>query len=157
MLQKERCISARCSARCLLVPEEIALELVDKEQGWWKYAGEGEEYRLGKERREILEVLANADEPLKPREIAEALDKPAPNVSKLLQKMREDGDVDNEGYGRYVPRAGVSTLTTAQPVQVVQPVQVEPPVEPGSVGPLGPPKRCPFAGTWITWIGWTGV
>jgi hypothetical protein len=114
---------------------EIALQLVDKAEGWWKYAGEGEEYRLGKERREILEVLANADEPLKPREIAEALDKPTPNVSKLLQKMREDGDVDNEGYGRYVPRAGVSTLTTAQPVQVVQPIQVEPPVEPGPVKP----------------------
>ncbi len=118
---------------------EIALQLVDKESGWWKYAGEAAEYKLGKERREILEALANSDEPLKPKEIAEALDKATPNVSKLLQKMREDGDVDNEGYGRYVLAHGttIPTLDTTTPIQVVQAVQVEAEVELGSVGSVG--------------------
>lgn len=76
--------------------------LWNSEQGLWEYAGDAEEYRLSKERREILEVLGNADSPMQPKEIAEATDKLTPNVSRLLQKMRDDGQVDNAGWGKYL-------------------------------------------------------
>lgn len=113
---------------------ELALAW-DSERAVWKLIGDAEEYRLGKERREILDVLANADGPMKPIEIAEALDKPTPNISKLLQKMRDDGYVDNEGYGKYVIGATPHPPT----IQVIQPIQVTPEVngELGSLGLLG--------------------
>lgn len=81
---------------------EIALIKVEPQQGWWRYGGEGEEYRLGKERQEILTVLADADGPMKPSQVADVLGKPAKNVSELLRKMLESGHVDTAGYGLYV-------------------------------------------------------
>lgn len=82
---------------------EMALGKVDATEGWWRYLGEAEEYMLGKERREILDILANADGPMKPSQIADSLDKPAKNVSELLRKMLETGHVDTAGYyGAYV-------------------------------------------------------
>lgn len=115
---------------------EIALVRVEKDEGWWKYAGEGEEYRMGKERRRILDALANADGPLKPIQIAEELGEPTQNVSKLLQKMRQDGYVDNEGYGKYVIGKTVDPPPT---IQVIQPVQVSSKAkgELGSLASLG--------------------
>lgn len=59
------------------------------EEGLWEYAGDAEEYMMSKERRQILEVLANADDPMKPKDIAEALDKLTPSVTKLLDHLPE--------------------------------------------------------------------
>lgn len=112
---------------------ELALAW-DKERAVWKLIGDAEEYRLSKERREILEVLSNADEAMRPQDIAEALDKLTPNISKLLQKMREDGYVDNEGYGKYVIAKGALAPPT---IQTIQTIQVEPEVKVGSLGSLG--------------------
>lgn len=112
---------------------EMALQKVEAGQGWWRYIGDAEEYQMGKERRKILDCLSNAKGPMKPMEIAEELGEPTQNVSKLLQKMREDGYVDNEGYGKYVLSKGT---TPPSSIQVVQVVQVEPKVN-GEVGPLG--------------------
>lgn len=125
---------------------EMALGKVEASEGWWQYIGDAEEYQMSKERRKVLEVLSNAGSPMKPSDIADELGEPAQNVSKLLQKMREDGYVDNEGYGRYVVGKG---LTPPPSIQVIQPVQVEPglegldstnhevDVELGSLGSLG--------------------
>lgn len=81
---------------------EIALEKVEAYEGWWRHAGDAEEFRLGKERREILGVLSNADGPMRPADIAEEIDKPAKNVSELLRKMLDSGHVDTAGYGKYI-------------------------------------------------------
>src|SRR5215212_6248881 len=91
---------------------EMALQKVGASEGWWKYAGDAEEYMMGKERREILDVLANADEAMKPAEIADMLGKPAKNVSELLRKMLESGHVDSRGYGKYVVSLSLPALHT---------------------------------------------
>lgn len=91
----------------------------------WRLIGDAEEYRISKERREILDVLANADEPMRPKEIAEAIDKLTPNVTKLLQLMREDGQVDNASYGKYIVAANMvppPTLNTPHPLHNVHSV-----------------------------------
>lgn len=99
---------------------EIALVKVEASAGWWKYAGNAEEYKLSGERRQILGFLENADKPLRPMEIAEALDQNTQNVSKLLQKLREDGYVDSPAFGKYVIATGV------KPAPVLRVVKDEP-------------------------------
>lgn len=84
---------------------ELALQKVEASAGWWRYIGPAEEYLLGKERGEILNILSNADEPMRPTDIAEAIGKPSKNVSALLLKMLDSGHVDSAGYGRYVASA----------------------------------------------------
>lgn len=81
---------------------EIALELVDKEEGWWRYAGDAEEYKLSKERKEIMDVFAQSREPMKPSEVAELLDKKTATVSKLIRDLVESGHLDKKPeYGYY--------------------------------------------------------
>lgn len=79
---------------------DIALKW-NADEGMWEYAGEAEEYMLSKERKEILDFLANAPGPMRPKDIAEGIDKLTPSVTRLLGKMREDGMVDSPGYGKY--------------------------------------------------------
>lgn len=68
----------------------------------WTYIGDAEEYRMGKERREIFDVMAREDEPMKPSEVAEILGKPTDNVRFLMGKMLEEGLLDRPGeYGKY--------------------------------------------------------
>ena len=85
------------------------------EEGLWEYAGDAEEYMMSKERRKIAEVLANAGESMKPKDIAEATDMLTPNVTKLLAKMRDDGQVDSIGYGKYVIGGGYKAPATFGP------------------------------------------
>lgn len=60
---------------------------------------------VSRERQEIIEIMHEADEPLEPRQIAEQLGKPAAVVSRLLWKMKKDGDVSNRN-GKYEPCGG---------------------------------------------------
>lgn len=69
--------------------------------GHWEYLGDAEEYMISKERRKILDALANGEGAMKPKEIAEATDMLTQNVSALLKKMLEDGMVDQPDYGYY--------------------------------------------------------
>lgn len=111
--------------RDLKVNPELALEQVDGELGFWRYMGNAEEYRIGKEKREILETIANADEPMRPVEVAEALEKPTVAISKTMQRMRNDGYLNSPSYGKYEVIPGVAPPTfSSTPVQVVQPVEV---------------------------------
>lgn len=88
--------------RDLEADPEIALKLVDKEEGWWKYAGEAEEYKLSQERIAILETMRSYGEEMKSADVAEHLDKQAKAVSKLMLDMLEDGYLDKgSAYGYY--------------------------------------------------------
>lgn len=82
--------------------QELALKW-DAPTASWVLLGDAEEYRQSRERREILKVLRNADEPLSPKEIAEALGKERVNLYMLLSRMRRDGQVRRIGQGRYSP------------------------------------------------------
>lgn len=123
---------------------ELALSW-NPEAGRWTYLGTAEEWRMGKERREIFDVMAREDRAMKPKEIAEILDQPTPNISKLLQKMREDGLVDNERYGEYI---------IAKDAERPRPLSV--PLVSGGNGPSDPSGPTSTNGlTSTTWTTWT--
>lgn len=77
---------------------EQAVEFVG---GVWKVLGDAAEVRRSEERSAILEVLEGADEPMGPKEIADAVGKPENNIKQLLFKMHKDGEIEKQGRGRY--------------------------------------------------------
>ena len=86
-------------------PRELAL-------GWdgvtctWTVRGDAETYRLNKERREIVELLERKDEPMGPKEVADALGRDYNAVRQMMSRMDKDGQVNQEGYGKYVSSRG---------------------------------------------------
>jgi AAA domain/IclR helix-turn-helix domain len=86
-------------------PRELAL-------GWdgvtctWMVRGDAETYRLNKERREIVELLEREDEPMGPKEVADALGRDHSAVRQMMSCMHKDGQLKQEGYGKYVPSRG---------------------------------------------------
>jgi hypothetical protein len=68
----------------------------------WHVMGTAAEYRISRERREILEVLREADGPMRPKEIAEAIGKKYEVVAKTLQRMCKDGEIRKDTYGKYI-------------------------------------------------------
>jgi hypothetical protein len=77
---------------------EQAVEFVD---GKWKLLGDAAEVRRSEERNAILDVLEDVEEPMGPKEIADALGKPENNIKQLLFKMLKDGEIRKVGRGRY--------------------------------------------------------
>ena len=77
---------------------EQAVEFVG---GMWKVLGDAAEGRRSEERRAILEILEGTDEPMGPKEIANALGWKTGNVKQLLFKMHKDGELKKRGRGRY--------------------------------------------------------
>ena len=77
---------------------EQAVEFVG---GMWKVLGDAVEVRRSVERSAILEVLEGVDEPMGPKEIADALGWKTDNVKQLLFKMHKDGEIKKQGRGRY--------------------------------------------------------
>ena len=77
---------------------EKAVEFVG---GTWKLLGDASVVRRSEERNAILDILENAEEPIGPKEIADALGKPENNIKQLLFKMQKDGEITKEGRGRY--------------------------------------------------------
>lgn len=73
-------------------PAELALKW-DANTACWTLAGDAEEYRLSKERTEVVGVLGEAEEPVTPTEVADALDKSVGSVKKLLWSMSRDGQL----------------------------------------------------------------
>jgi hypothetical protein len=79
-------------------PSELALRW-DAEIASWSLMGDAEEYRKSEERRRILELLERFDEPMWPKEIAEALGKNRSTTRVLLANMKQDGQVEDTGRG----------------------------------------------------------
>jgi hypothetical protein len=109
-------------------PQEFAL-------GWdgatctWTVQGDAATYRLNKERREIVEIMTAADEPMGPKAVADALGKDYNQTRQLMYKMAGDGQLAQEGYGKYVVTGGpvyidntVYTSTTTSGVNDVNDV-----------------------------------
>ena len=73
----------------------------------WNIMGDADVVRQSAERAVIIKVLDEADEePLGPRQIAEACGMKATNARRLLSTMKKDGTVKNAGaYGRICPGA----------------------------------------------------
>lgn len=81
---------------------ELALERVDGDKGFWRYMGDAEEYRMGKERRQIYTVLARNDEEMRPIDVATEIDKDPKTVARTMQRMRDDGYLVSRSYGKYI-------------------------------------------------------
>ena len=86
-------------------PQELAL-------GWdgatctWMARGDAETYRLNKERREIAELLEREDEPMGPKDVADTLGRDYNAVRQMMSRMHKDGQLSQQGYGKYVPSRG---------------------------------------------------
>jgi AAA domain len=89
-------------------PQELAL-------GWdaatcaWTAQGDAQTYRLNKERREIVELLEREDEPMGPKAVAELLGKGYDATKQMMKRMYDDGQLTQEGYGKYVPSLSSSS------------------------------------------------
>lgn len=79
---------------------EMALSW-DAEAGRWTYIGTAEEHAMGKERKEILDVLAREDREMRPAEVADELGKDPKTVARTMQRMRDDGYLISHNYGKY--------------------------------------------------------
>ena len=79
-------------------PAELALRW-DAEIASWSLMGDAEEYRQSEERRRIMDLLMQMDDPMYPKDIAEALDKNRSTTRVLLANMKQDGQVEDTGRG----------------------------------------------------------
>jgi hypothetical protein len=95
------------------VPEADHALSFDAETCAWTLLGDASEYRLSEERREIVELLRAATEPLSPKRIAETLGKKDGAVRYLLHKMAKSGDVDGVGGAYRFPLPPTNTANSA--------------------------------------------
>lgn len=80
--------------------KELALEW-SPDLALWTIAGDAEEYRMTRERRQILDMLAGMPNGMSPKELSDALDRQQGSIKKLIREMLTDGQVRQVGYGRY--------------------------------------------------------
>ncbi len=104
VIKKERSVAAGITLHaCGRDVEETELALkFDAVTMSWVLIGDAKEYRLSEERRQIIEVLKQAEDPMYLKEIAMSLGKKTDNVSHLLSKLASDGRVKRVGYGKYL-------------------------------------------------------
>ena len=95
----------------------------------WTVQGDAEQYKISKERREIRRVVEEADEPVTPTYVADALGKSFNTVKKLMWEMSRDGQLRSTGNGRYStvtgnpgnpsnPKGGESTSLVTEVTEV---------------------------------------
>lgn len=88
------------------IPEIETAMAFDPQFCTWRILGSADDYRISNERREILEVLRNADGPMRPQEVAAALDKEGGAVRRMMTKMAQDGEIKRTNYGSYTLNPG---------------------------------------------------
>lgn len=72
----------------------------------WRLVGPAEEYRLSRERSEVLQLLRESKAPLSPHEVASLLGRDHAAVRQLMARMARDGLLVAARYGHYRPAAG---------------------------------------------------
>jgi hypothetical protein len=92
----------------------------DFERGLWLIVGSASEHKISKQRAEILEVLKRTG-PLRPKAIAELLNKPPGSVRALLLDMKVDGQVRPDNSGKYSVTldSNTSNVVTSQPKEIL--------------------------------------
>src|SRR5829696_2887569 len=88
--------------------QELALRW-DPTTARWCIVGDADEYRMGEERAAVLRVLTNAEGPLSPKDVAQALSKKGGAVRELLSQMAKSSEIENVGYGKYTVKSADTT------------------------------------------------
>lgn len=81
--------------------QHLALEW-DEGVKQWSLLGDAKLYRLSQQRRQVIDVLSKAGEPLGPTRIADVLGRKVGTIKKLLFDMEKDGDVYKLDRGQYI-------------------------------------------------------
>lgn len=92
------------------LPEIESVLIFDAQEGRWSVLGDTGMVAHTAERREILQVLGRAIDPMSPTEIAEALGKKRSTVNHTLTKLYEDGKVEKHSKGRYTLRPPLNSV-----------------------------------------------
>ena len=85
----------------LLTPKLIEKSNVAESSYRWTNHGDSYQYTMSQERQVIKNCLENANNPLKPKEIAETIGKKTNAVTVLLRKMLRSGGVTQPELGKY--------------------------------------------------------
>ena len=80
--------------------KNLALKF-DRSTCSWTMIGLVEEYRMSKERQEVIQLLKGSQGSIKLKDIASALGKKEPVIHKHLGALVEAGLVEQPGYGLY--------------------------------------------------------
>ncbi len=115
-------------------PSEMALRW-EADIASWSLMGDAEEFRQSEERRRIIALLERMDEPMSPKDIAEALGKNRSTTRVLLASMKQDGQVEATSRGYVVAHKHKHHKQTQQSEQGKQSKQG---ADDSSVGPAGP-------------------
>jgi biotin operon repressor len=115
-------------------PTELALRW-DADIASWSLMGDAEEYRQSEERRRIIALLERMDEPMSPKDIAEALEKNRSTTRVLLANMKQDGQVETTSRGYTVAHEHKQPKQHKQTQQSEQDKQG---ADESSVGPARP-------------------
>jgi len=76
----------------------------DKTTWKWTLLGKADDAGISKARRDILDVVIMAEEPLSPSDISRLLNKDPGAIRRLVANMEKDGQLVRESYGMYVDR-----------------------------------------------------
>lgn len=86
----------------------------------WELLGDAEHHRKNVERQTIVDIIAEAGEPLTAREIAGRIGRKLESLKMLVSRMARDGEIEPTGSGKYtVP---VTAVIPGTPVTPVTPV-----------------------------------
>jgi hypothetical protein len=92
----------------------------------WTFLGDADTYRMSQERADIVKLLADAPEPLRPKEIAEALGKNGGAVRRLLSSMTKAGTIVGLGGSYTLPPNTAQPILETTPPQAVIPIPLRP-------------------------------
>jgi hypothetical protein len=67
----------------------------------WTLAGDAGELAVSRERKDIIETLAFYPTRLTPKQVAKELNCNEASVRKMMNRMNNDGQIDNDGLGNY--------------------------------------------------------
>jgi hypothetical protein len=80
--------------------QELALKWDANTAGWY-IVGDADEYRMNEERATVIRALEEADEPMSPREVADAVGGNYNATRQRLHQMSKKGEVEVVDRGRY--------------------------------------------------------
>jgi hypothetical protein len=127
--------------------QELALSF-DAESCTWTFMGDADDYRLSTARRDVVNAMTAANEPMMPVQVAKVLGKNRNTIRWHMAEMAKDGTLKAWADGKYTvighddreKRKQGQQVTQGQQAQQDRDLLADGAVEPaGAVGPVGSP------------------